>query len=397
MKVILLGLGGGSVEMLTRQAINALKRSDMIIGAKRLINSIPKDFTPLRFCANTANEIMTHLQNGKSDNAAVVFSGDSGFYSGAKSLLPLLEQSGIESDILPGISSVQLLASRLKRPWQDWKLVSAHGVECDAVSEIMCGKPVFFLTGGKHDPSEICRQLVGAGLGDLTAVVGENLSCPDEKITAGSAEALSGRVFSKLSVLLTEKAPLAPKRSSGWQDECFIRGDVPMTKQLVRAAIISKLCVSPENTCWDIGAGTGSVSVELAAVSRRVFAVECSENACDLIRKNRAKHMAWNLSLTQGNAPDALIGLPEPDVVFIGGSGGRLKDIIDYSLAKNPLARICVSAIALETLNTAVKAFSSHGMETDITQIAVNRTKSAGNLHMLTASNPIFLITGNAI
>lgn len=170
-----------------------------------------------------------------------------------------------------------------------------------------------------------------------------------------------------------------------------------MTKQEVRAAALAKLAVRPGQVLWDVGAGTGSVSVELAlaAPRGRVYAVECGEEACGLIRDNRQKFSAWNLHLVEGKAPQALRDLPAPDGVFIGGTKGAMADIVDAVLSKNPAARICISAIALETLSAAVSALTARGLEAQAVQIAVSRTRAAGSLHLLMGGNPTFLITGN--
>lgn len=393
MKVTLIGAGAGP-DTLTAQALKALAEAQAIVGAPRLLEDISGTCAAPAYPASAARDIMAVLDGLDCGRAAVVFSGDSGFFSGARRLLPLLRERGWEAEVLPGISSVQLLAARLGRPWQDWRLISAHGVEADAPAEIMCARPVFFLTGGKLGPAELCAQLVRAGLDTLPVTVGENLACPDERITYGTAAEIAKRSFAPLSVLLAEAVPVMPRRAPGWPDEAFIRGGTPMTKQTVRAAVLSKLAIAPGDICWDVGAGTGSVSVEMAALARRVYAVERDHEACGLIRQNREKFHAWNLSLAEGTAPDALSDLPAPDAVFIGGSGGCLRSILDAAMEKNHAARLCVSAIALETVHAAMEAFKSNGIEPEITQISVSRTKTAGTLHMLTANNPVFLIAG---
>ena len=193
-----------------------------------------------------------------------------------------------------------------------------------------------------------------------------------------------------------EHAVHPERRTPGLPDEAFIRGEVPMTKQEVRAAALAKLAVRPADTLWDVGAGTGSVSVELALAAPRghVYAVECDPEACGLIRQNREKFHACNLTLVEGRAPAALADLPAPDAVFIGGTKGGMEAVVDTVLARNPNARICISAIALETLSAAVAALTAHGLAAEVTQIAVSRTRPAGRLHLLMANNPIFLITG---
>jgi len=380
---------------MTAECAAALKRAGCVLGAKRLLENLPQGCTENRIAAVKPQDILDAIQR-QTEDCVVVFSGDAGFYSGARGLLPLLAGAGIPARVLPGVSSVQLLSARLGRPWQDWELVSAHGMDCDVIGAVSRGKPAFFLTGGALGPAEICRRLTDAGLGSLAVTVGENLSGPDETITSGTAAELAGQSFPSLSVLLAEAAPRFARRCPGLPDEAFSRGQVPMTKQEVRAAALAKLAVAPTDVLWDVGAGTGSVSVELAlaAPEGRVFAVECGEEACSLIRANREKFAAWNLRLVEGRAPEALSDLPAPDAVFIGGTKGGMEGIIDLVLAKNENARICVSAIAIETLSAAVAALTKHGLEADVAQIAVSRAKPAGKLHLLMANNPTFLITG---
>ena len=289
-----------------------------------------------------------------------------------------------------------LLAAALGRPWQGWNLVSAHGRTCDPVAECMQGRPTFFLTGGSEDPATLCAQLAAEGFGDVQGVVGQCLGTPEEKLFRGSVKELAAGRFNSLSVLFVEAAEVLPRRAPGLPDEAFERGDVPMTKQEVRAAVLAKLAVRPEDILWDVGAGTGSVSVELAlaAPRGRVYAVECRPEGCALIKANREKFRTRNLVLVEGLAPAALSDLPAPDAVFIGGSKGSLAAIVDAALDKNPDARICVSAIALETLSAAVAALTAKGRTVQVSQIAVSRAKAVGGLHLMMAQNPIYLITG---
>lgn len=392
MQVTLIGLGGETFDTLTQQAREALENAPLILGAKRLLEHLPKH-DARKVSAVRSQEILDLLQAAQEETACVVFSGDTGFYSGAKGLLPLLEQAGIPARVLPGLSSVQLFAARLGRPWQDWRLCSAHGVELDPVAEVLHGRPVFFLTGGILTPQSICRRFVEVGLGDLPVTVGENLSYPEEKVCSGTAQTLAEETFALLSVLLAEPAPTPKRRAPGIPDAEFLRDKVPMTKQEVRAAVLAKLAVGPEDLCWDVGAGTGSVSVELALHSQAVWAIEHKAEACELIRCNREKFCAWNLRVVEGHAPEALHELPAPDVVFLGGTDRKMPEILQVVRAKNPKARVCISAIALETLHQAVEELTALGHAPEITQIAVSRAKAAGDLHLLLAQNPIFLIS----
>lgn len=396
MNVTLIGMGSGQPENLTLQGLAALRQADLILGARRLLAVLPAGCTENRAAAYRPDEVAELLQTSGAENAVLVYSGDTGFYSGASAMMEKLEALGVRARVLPGLSSIQLLAAALGRPWQGWNLVSAHGRICDPVAECMQGRPTFFLTGGSEDPATLCAQLAAEGFGDVQAVVGQCLGTPEEKIFRGSVKELAAGRFNSLSVLLVEAAEVLPRRAPGLPDEAFERGDVPMTKQEVRAAVLAKLAVRPEDILWDVGAGTGSVSVELAlaAPRGRVYAVECRPEGCALIKANREKFRTRNLVLVEGLAPAALLDLPAPDAVFIGGSKGSLAAIVDAALDKNPDARICVSAIALETLSAAVAALTAKGRTVQVSQIAVSRAKAVGGLHLMMAQNPIYLITG---
>lgn len=396
MNVTLIGMGSGQPENLTLQGLAALRQADLILGARRLLAVLPAGCTENRAAAYRPDEVAELLQTSGAENAVLVYSGDTGFYSGASSMMEKLEALGVRARVLPGLSSIQLLAAALGRPWQGWNLVSAHGRTCDPVAECMQGRPTFFLTGGSEAPATLCAQLAAEGFGDVQGVVGQCLGTPEEKLFRGSVKELAAGRFNSLSVLLVEAAEVLPRRAPGLPDEAFERGDVPMTKQEVRAAVLAKLAVRPEDILWDVGAGTGSVSVELAlaAPRGRVYAVECRPEGCALIKANREKFRTRNLVLVEGLAPAALSDLPAPDAVFIGGSKGSLAAIVDAALDKNPDARICVSAIALESLSAAVAALTAKGRTVQVSQIAVSRAKAVGGLHLMMAQNPIYLITG---
>ena len=370
MKVTLVGTGCGDPGTMTEEVKRTIAEADVLIGAPRLLEAVEGYADPgiLKVAEIKPAEILDAIQRtgaaedavaaikGTQDgrieiNVCVAYSGDSGFYSGTRSLLPLLHQAGIETDVMPGISSIQVMAARLQVPWQDWKLVSAHGTDCDPVCEVMEGKEVFFLTGGALGPAELCAKLADAGLGELRVIIGERLSYADEKILVGKAADFAEREFDSLSVMLAEPAEVTD-RTPGIDDSAFIRGDIPMTKQTVR----------------DVGAGTGSVSVELAMKANRgsVWAVEREPEGCELIEENKKKFGVWNLHVVSGSAPEALADLPAPDRVFIGGSDGTLEEIMDAALEKNGDALICVSAIVLEIRDR----------------------------HMMMAGNPIYIITG---
>ena len=393
-KITLIGMGA-SAATLTAEGWDALRRAERVAGACRLLDALPAEVTAERIPAVRPEEILPALEGACS--AAVLYSGDTGFYSGAPALLERLRGRQVQVELQPGLSSVQLLAARLGRPWQDWKLVSAHGRPCDPVAAVCGGKPAFFLTGvGESGPAALCQKLTDAGLGGLSVAVGEDLGLASQKIFSGSAAQAAGAQFGPLAVLLAGPAFRLPARTPGWPDDTFVRAEgVPMTKQAIRAQVLAQLALCPGETVWDVGAGTGSVSLEMAYANggAPVWAVERLPAACAVLEENRRRLGGWNIRVTAGTAPEALQGLPAPDVVLIGGTRGRLEPILDAVLAANPAARVCLTAIALETLAAALAAFGARGMEPEVTQIAAAHAGGPGRLHLLRAENPVFILT----
>ena len=406
MDITLIGIGPGDWLSLTQAAARALEQAPVLLGAPRLLEGLPPQCSGRRIPCLRTSELVGALigLSGQAERAAVAFSGDIGFYSGAASLLHTLQAALPEArcTLLPGLSSPQVLAARLGRPWQGWKLVSAHGVACDPAAACAGGGDVFCLTGGSCTPASLCARLTEAGLGDCRATAASRLGYPEEAIVTGTAAQLAEQTFAPLSVLLVEgcPAPLRQSRVGGIPDEEFIRAKVPMTKQEVRAAALALLAPHPGDCLWDLGAGTGSVSVELAlaAPEGQVYAVERNEDAQALILENRRKFGLHNLTLIAGAAPETLAGLPAPDRVFVGGTGGHMAETLAAVRAANPAVRVVISAIAIESLSAALAALQAQGFENiQVSQISVSRSRPAGGLHLMMAQNPVYLISGGIL
>ena len=373
MKIILIGCGCGE-QSLTAEAAEAIRQADILVGSRRLMDL----FGGGKHCIEAVRpeEIASALKSSWCETACALFSGDSGFYSGARRLLPLLE--GEDVTVIPGISSLQMFSAKLQIPWQGWHFCSAHGRKCDPVKEVCRGKPVFFLTGGSVTPAELCRELCAAGLGELPVAVGENLGGQNEQICRGAANDYVNQIFAPLSVMLAEKAPNRKQYLPGIPDTCFARAEgIPMTKREVRAVALSLLGVKEDSVCWDIGTGTGSVAIELALHTGAVYGIEQNEDAVSLAEET-----------------EALDGLPEADAVFVGGTGGNGREILRTVMEKSPKASICVTAVTLETLHMASVLLEEEGYETEILQLSASRSRVVGRSHMMTAQNPIWLISG---
>lgn len=396
MKVYLIGAGMGNPELLTAEAEKAIRSSDLLLGAERLLAMFQGELQiPMRALVRPP-EIAAAVRQCGGEQVSVLLSGDLGFFSGARLLYPLLE--GLEVVSLPGISSLSYFCAKCQLPWQDVHVLSCHGRDGGILPAVQSHMQSFALTGGAYRVENLCRQLEEAGYGELNAWAGERLSYPEERIVRGTVAELAEQSFDDLAVLLVENpAPVQPIfQAPGLPDEAFRRGKVPMTKEEVRVLAVSRLRLCSRDIVWDVGAGTGSVSVEcaLALPEGRVYAVERRPEACALLRENRTAFQLSNLVLVEGEAPAALETLPPPDAVFIGGSGGHLREIITAALDRNTAVRIVLTAITLETLGEALEIVRFYGFrETDLVQIAVSRSHEVGGYHMMRAENPIYLLS----
>ena len=397
MGVILAGCGGGNGDGLTVRVAEAVKNADLVIGSGRILDGlegyIKSDKAEAVISGEQLSMIKRRLQEEPSARIVVLFSGDTGIFSGAENLGKALKNEGFEYEVIPGVSSFALMAAAMKRSYKDALLLSAHGREVDIIKETLGGRDMYVLTDGKNSPNELCKLISEAGLSAIKVCVGEYLGYVNQKLTYGTASEISKGSFDGPAVLFVEGTKKHTGSVPGIPDEEFIRGDVPMTKRMIRAGILSLLSPREADVCWDIGAGTGSVSVELAGFSKTVYAVEKEPEAVVLIKKNREKFGAWNMKVVSGSVPECIDELESPDVVFVGGSGGKLKEIIGKAMKMNPGAAIAVTAVTLETLNLAVSVLESYGREAEVMQIGVSKAVKMGKSRLMKAENPIFIIS----
>ena len=397
--VKIVGIGPGSRDAMTQEARRAIEEADCLIGARRMLDATARGgqktyaaIAPQKI----ADFIHAHCEYRQS---AVVMSGDTGFFSGTRKLLPLL--SDCEVSVLPGLSSLSYLCAKLQTSYEDVHVVSLHGRAHDITADVHAHARVFALVGGENDVNGLCRTLAENGLGTVTVSVGEQLSYEDETITTGMAEELQSKAFAPLSAVLIENDHPDAIVTHGLPDEAFLRGAgeggvVPMTKSEVRAVALSKLRLTERAVCYDIGAGTGSVAIEMALQAKRghVYAVERRDDAVELLKKNQAAFHVENLTVVSGTAPETCRDLPAPTHVFIGGSAGNLRDILSMLLAKNPYVRIVATAVSLESiaeLTACMKDFAFTEAEAVSVQIA--RGKKAGSYHLMAGQNPVYIFT----
>ena len=393
-KISLVGIGMGAEKTLTLEGKKALNEAELLIGAKRMTEAVQKPGQMVLHEYRSEKIVEYIREHPKYRTVAIALSGDVGFYSGAKKLINQLDGN---LEVICGISSVVYFMSKIGLSWDDAKIVSAHGRNCNLISLIRHNPKVFSILGTEDGVAVLASRLVYYGMGDVTLYVGENLSYENEKIFHDKAANLTEYRGDALSVVTAcnEKAtPLSAVH--GISDGEFLRGKAPMTKEEVRTVSLSKLRLSEDSVCYDVGAGTGSVSVEMAlrAWMGQVYAIEKKEDALALLKENKKKFAVDNLAIIPGVAPEAMTELPAPTHAFIGGSSGNMQDIINLLLEKNPKVRIVINCITLETVTEAMNAIRDFGLEdVDIVQLAAARSKSIGRYHMMMGENPIYIIS----
>ena len=413
-RVTIAGIGPGSREYVIPEVQEIIEKSDVLMGGRRnleLFRYLNKEEVVIGSRLETVTDFI-RAHAGKK-NMVVLASGDPGIYSISQYLKRQLPEVPLK--VLPGISSLQVLCARVNTNWDDVFCTSLHGRDPVPVAPIVRRHPkTAFFTGGNASPEGVCRELVNSGMKELTVTVGEKLSYPDERIITGTPETIAEMTFESLSVMLVERkdSPDSQREEEAdvpgpqaWQvtapgipDHAFLRGEVPMTKEEVRAVAVSKLRLRKDSVVYDIGAGTGSVSVEcgLLVPEGHVYAIERNREAAGLIRQNQEKFELRNLTLIEGLAPEAMVGLPMPDRVFIGGTGGSMTKLLHLIASWEHPCRVVINAVVLETVSEAMEGLQKSGFENlEVVCVAVSKGRAVGKRHMMQALNPVYVISAD--
>lgn len=434
LQITLAGIGMGAEALLTEEVRNRIAEADYVFGAKRMVESIKKlcKQNVKTYNCYLSKDIIPLIENIQENSAKIVilFSGDTGFYSGCEKLYnELCKHKGMgKAEVLPGISSLSVLSARTGISWQDAKILSTHGVEpalwksrlLDAAKH---EKKTFFLTSGMADVEEIGNLLSSEFAKEewknLKIYLGYQLSYPQEWVRCltvdelcklmnrdhndGWQDSLQNSLQEDLqdkpeeglyAGMLINEQPKKHRLTPGYPDDMFIRGQVPMTKEEVRSVSICKLHLTEDAVVYDIGSGTGSVSVEIAALSPRVqvYAMEVNGEAVSLLEENCKQFGLHNVICIRTKAPDGLEDLPVATHAFIGGSKGNLREILWTLYRKNNHMRIVVNAVSMETICQMQELLKELPVEQEeILQLSVTKTKQLGSYHMLQAANPVYI------
>ena len=417
-KIILSGIGMGNTDGMTREAYHAFEEAEVIFGAERMLENLPGKGIKVPYYR--ADDIISYLiEHPQYTKVAAAFSGDSGFYSGAQSMKKALEEAnekGIlksETTILPGISSVSALAARLGVSWNDAVLASIHGRRANVVNLVRKNTKVFLLLSGKNEFEMLVNKFREAGINHVKISAGYRLSYPEEKLFTFYLDEFETKLFDLPEGVYTclienedcEEQILTP----GIDDEIFSRTKVPMTKNEVRVLSISRLELTKNAVVYDVGSGTGSVSIECARLSPDifVFAIEQKEEAANLTKENAARlGLLDQIVVINKKAPEGFEELPTPTHVFIGGSSGALSDILSAIQKKlivkentkgktdkiSKGVRVVINAVSLETIAQITKLIQTYPVaHVQLTQIQASRAHKLGSYNLMQAQNPVLI------
>ena len=408
MEIILAGIGMGHVNGLTKEVERVISEADILLGAERMLNAVYSKAERHPFYQ--AEQVIPYLHDIQSGSlfeenkkVVILFSGDSGFYSGCQPLYAALEKEITEGRIkaslriLPGISSIAYLASCIGESYHDAAVYSIHGKKLyNLAHRIKSRSKTFLITSGVKDINQLGELLTDAGMQKCEIITGYQLSYEEQRVERHTPlECMELKEEGLYTCFVKNPYAMQRRLTHGIADGQFIRDRVPMTKEEIREISICKLRLREKAVVYDIGSGTGSVAIEIAGISDdlQVYAVEQNPEAVSLIERNKKKFELQNVTVVESIAPEGLTGLPMATHAFIGGSGGRLKEILASLRQMNPNMRVVVNAVSMETICEMREILSMDDMikEEEIVQLQVSRAKKAGNYHLMQSENPVWI------
>ncbi len=414
----IIGVLDNGIAGLTPEALAHLRGADLVIGGKRTLALFADQLraeAQIRDLTGQLREVPDWIREaqGQGRRVVVLATGDPLCHGIAGTLQARLTPGTYE--VIPNLSTVQLACARLGLAWQDMKIVSVHRGDAGewqagagpehglypVLRAVDRNDRLVILTSPENTPDRIARLLVAEGLdAGLRLAVAERLARDDERIisdcTVGEA---AGRRFADPNVLLLwREVPRQPPVLFGLADETY-RQRRPerglITKREVRAVALARLALRADSMVWDIGTGSGALGLEAARLcpEGHVHAIEQNAADVEIAAHNRRRSGVHNYSLIQGQAPVGLDAWPDPDAVFIGGSGGQLAELIRLCLERlAPQGRLVVNLVTLENLGVAIKRLKAAGAVWDITQIQTSRGRPILDKHRLAAENPVWIL-----
>lgn len=396
-KITICGIGPGNKKLVLPAVLDAVAGCDVLLGGKRHLEEFAQPGQRTVTLTGHEAELREVIQTLRAESITVLVSGDTGFHSLLRTFKRLFPN--VDVRVIPGISSYQYFFAQLQMSYEGAFIGSLHGTSVRFTDKVRHHALSFLLTDRHQNWKYVAQQLVAEGLGNCMMHVGNRLSYADECIVSAPAEEMVQQEHAfDLCAVIVENPDVEAYRqiSYGLPDETFVRGKVPMTKEEVRAVVLSKLSLRSHDHLVDVGAGTGSVALEAARLlsDGRVTALERNEEGVKLIYQNALQLGINNLEIQQGKAASLLPACRDVTRVFIGGSGGELAEIVQWTAEKTaPDTVVVITAVTLNTLEEGRRLLQSDKFSSpEVVQVAVTRVEKVGNSDMLRAQSPVWII-----
>lgn len=399
--VTIIGMGA-SPKDLTEEHLGLIRHADILVGGKRLLDFFTDSPARKKEITKDIKGIIQYIKSRmKKNNIVVLASGDPLFFGIGSLLITSLGPENVL--IYPNISTVAAAFSRLKIPWHDAHIISLHGRnKTGSVLPILAKEDkIAVLTDSENNPARLANYLIEKGITDYDMCVLEQLGTSSERVEWYLVSEAAGTRFSEPNlVILKRRKSRSDKITepySGMPEYLFDHSKGLITKAEIRAVTLSKLRLMPHHILWDLGAGSGSISIEASIFikSGRIFAIEKNPERVVHIENNRKRFNVRNLEIIQSELPDGLDTLPAPDRIFVGGGGKDLEKIIRASSRYLKHDGIMViNTILISNIEIAMSTLKSQGFSTDIVQVQISRGQEMPWGKRLDAENPVWIISG---
>jgi len=405
-KVHVIGIGEDGPSGLTSLARSLLEHAELLIGEEQALALVPQHGEQRLAVSRQLDEALRRIDQSPQQRIVVLASGDPLFYGVARYLCAHLGKDRFE--VIPHVSSMQLAFARVKESWEEAFLTNLahHGLD-RVVEQIRGAEKVGLFTSETYTPSVVARTLLDRRLDYFSAYVCENLGSPDERVTQGELAEIVGQEFSLLNVMILVRKPHVPDRPSeqigrrlfGNWDEAFLQTKPKrglLTPCEIRSLTLAEMDLGPSSLVWDIGAGSGSVAIEAAqiAASGRVYAIEMDPDDHQLIRENAQRFGVQNLVAVLGRAPEAWHDLPDPDAVFVGGSGRGIGLLVGEALARlKHGGRLVATMGSIDNLSQTHQLLHQAGLDVKIWMMQISRGNYQLERIRFESLNPTFVLS----
>jgi len=405
-KVYVIGIGDDGLESLTAAARQLVDQAEVLLGAERLLASVTNPTAQRVEVGPDFDDLLAKIEANADKQTVLLATGDPFFYGTARYLCDHLGKSRFE--VVPHVSSMQLAFARVKESWDEAYLTNLANQSLERVVErVRTAEKVGIFTTEQIPPSAVAKAMLDRQIDYFHAYVCENLGSPDERVTQCDLQELAGQEFLGLNVLVLVRNPNVPDRPSqrigrrlfGNPDELFLQSKPQrglLTPAEVRVMALAEMDIGPASVVWDVGAGSGSVAIEAAQIASggSVYAIEMEAEDYQLIAENAQRFGVTNLTAILGQAPEAWADLPDPDSVFIGGTGRAVANIAKEAFARlRRGGRVVVNVGSIENVGSVHEALRESAGEANVWMFNIARGTQQLVRLRFESLNPTFLIS----